>query len=260
LKSIDILSFPWDNPDKLAKEFDFIKSSSTRKVIKYKFGDRILFIKNYKVKEEGKYIFHRYKASKALTEWNNGNRLLKAGIPTLKPLAVFERWKNNKVYDSFIVTDEIKNVINAKDFLLSEKNNELRKIFLIAIINFMKKMHSVNFYHDDMKFAHILLDKEYSKDFRFTIIDLDNGLFLKGYHLWGMAKNYLQLMKSIPDEAMKSEEKLFFTKEYCDNKSINLFLLKFVIRLILIQKQIKEIKRGFFKIIRNLFKLIIKKM
>jgi len=184
---------------------------------------------------------------------------LKAGIPTLKSLAVFERWKNNRVYDSFIVTDEIKNVINAKDFLLSEKNNELRKKFLIAIVNFMKKMHAVNFYHDDMKFAHILLDKEYSKDFRFTIIDLDNGLFLKGYHLWGMAKNYLQLMKSIPDEAMKSEESLFFTKEYCDNKSINLFLLKLFIKLILIQKQIKEIKRGFFKIIRNLFKTITKK-
>jgi hypothetical protein len=74
-----------------------------------------------------------------------------------------------------------------------------------------------------------------------------------------MAKNYQQLMKSIPDEAMKSEERLFFTKEYCDNKKINLFLLKLFIKLILIQKQIKEIKRGFFKIIRNLFRLIIKK-
>jgi len=229
-------------------------------VIKYKFGDRIIYIKNYKVKEEGKYIFHRYKASKALTEWNNCERLLKAGVSTLKPLAVFERWKNNKVYDSFIVTDEIKNVVNAKDFLLSEKNNELRKKFLISIVNFMKKMHAVNFYHDDMKFAHILLEKDYSKDFKFTIIDLDNGLFLKGYHLWGMAKNYLQLMKSIPDEAMKTEERLFFTKKYCDNKAINLLLLQLFIKLILIQKQIKEIKRGFFKIIRNLLRPIIKKM
>ena len=149
-------------------------------------------------------------------------------------------------------------MLNAKDFLLTEKKEELRKRFIQSLSNFIKKMHSVNFYHDDLKLTHILLDKDYDKDFRFTIIDLDNGLFLKGYRLWGRAKNYLQLMKSISNEIMTIEGKSFFKLEYCENKRINLLLLDIFIKLIFIQKLIKEIKRGFFKIIRKIIKRIIK--
>lgn len=146
-----------------------LKKHEARPVYILNIRDRKFFLKSYNVRN----FFHwaqRYplRSSHAFRSWHYGLKLLELGIPTPKPLALYEQkigpfWKK-----SIIITEYLENSKTLQDVL--EKNITENSLELFEQIqnqlNLLKKAHLI---HADYGLRNLLLSQD-----TLYLIDLDD--------------------------------------------------------------------------------------
>jgi tRNA A-37 threonylcarbamoyl transferase component Bud32 len=128
-----------------------------------------------------------FRKSRAIRAWKAGYAMIHRGMAVAKPLAVLERRIGPVVFETMLVTEEVKPSTNLRAFMMNtlgeipvEKRGEFKSVITEQLATLMRKMDFNGFTHRDMKGVNILLQNmtfEYkgqpAKDIRVIVIDLD---------------------------------------------------------------------------------------
>lgn len=220
--ALDLRKIPWDELKKHPiPGYELIKSSHTRRVIKFEFTPPgaekpiPLYAKRMKIRRWRQILGSLFRETKAEREWHLGNELRSMGFDT--PLAViYAEEKSGLCFKaSYIVLSEVREKFPASSLLKDIRTSSGRKNLLKILAQYLAKMHQQGFYHDDCNSKHFFLSVPNQNPERaaVAIIDLDNAR-LSGTPLgcWWRAKNIFQFLRSI--SSLTHREKLRFIIHY----------------------------------------------
>ena len=188
------------------------------KVYKNKLSSgQVIFCKIYSLKKEPMRYFMR--TSKCTSEVRSYQILSKLNIPTVTPIAVGEERLYGALKSCCIVTIESKNIANLYDFALntwrlmepSEKQKAFKQIHN-SLVKYVRKMHSAKFFHYDLKWRNILIDKQDGK-YTLSFIDAPRGKIMKVRHERGKIVDLSCLSRDALSYLRRSQ-RFKFLKDY----------------------------------------------
>lgn len=219
MENLGLLSIPFDDPYKRSQlPWRLEKSTRSRCTISFEFvinGEmKRIFAKRYKTWRWLKKIEYLFHPPKAFREWQAGMQLLEKGIKTPPPLLYAVERKGLFVQNNYLVTLSIEPDIPVSELLKTIREKEKRQSIIQALGNFIRKVHEINFYHDDLSMDHIYISPEYHEPIEFALIDLDNCRFgMTGMRSYA-AMNLFQILRSVDDHIMNPDERRLLVESY----------------------------------------------
>ncbi|MGI9281852.1 MAG: lipopolysaccharide core heptose(I) kinase RfaP [Endozoicomonas sp.] len=112
-------------------------------------------------------------------EWEALNKLHKIGIDTMTPVAYGETGKNPATLRSFLVTEELADMVTLEDFCEQWKSRppsfRLKRTIILKLADISKKLHDNGINHRDYYLCHFMMPKTDTPDpehLKFYLIDL----------------------------------------------------------------------------------------
>jgi tRNA A-37 threonylcarbamoyl transferase component Bud32 len=171
-----------------------------------------------------------FRPSKGLRSWVAGNGLTARGIPSLKPLALFERRKWWGVNESFLIMEASEKGLEMDRYILKGFGDfRKKKLFIKHFAQWLSHLHQRNLYHQDMKTCNILVS-ENGGTWDFYLLDLEDIRLDEKVDEKSLFKNLLQLNTSIP-KTMTRTDRLRFLKEYLHQQLVIRDVKNFIDRL-----------------------------
>ena len=199
-----------------------------------------IIVKSFKIPSLFKALIYSYlKDSKAKKSYLNAKTLLSLDIPTPKPLAFIEFYKNGLLKESFYLSKKQSYDFDIRKVLLN-KDFKDRELILKNFAKFTLNLHNKGIYHKDYSPGNILIKKE-NNIYEFIIVDI-NRLKLAKVSMNQIFANFAKL-------SAHKEDLLLIASEYARLKNINKAL---AISLILKYDE-KETKK---KLIKNTLRKI----
>jgi len=147
----------------------------------------------------------------AKNEWQAIEKLHDLNIPTMSLMGYGRRGLNPAKQQSFLLTQELKNVISLED-LIKEKISYSQKTSLIKeVARIARILHQNGINHRDFYICHFLLNK---KTQTLYLIDLHRAQIRKTTPLRWLVKDLAGLYFSSKDMALSSRDLLRFVREY----------------------------------------------
>lgn len=167
----------WDNPG--AKR-DGNRMSS---LVTVNIGSQKYYVKKYE--ERGKFLRRFMGRSRVRAEWENVQRLIQMGIPTVRLVAYGEETRFMGVRKGMLVTEEIVGVTDLAGLVERGATCFARSSWIDHVIDrlsgYVRAMHRQGFVHNDLKWRNILVD--FGDDTEVYIIDCPAGRKLDGFLL-----------------------------------------------------------------------------
>ncbi len=212
------------------KHYTLVKENRVRTVISMPGSDiskNGIYIKYFKKGDYRDYIKHLFVPTKARTEWEVGNALLRKDINTALPLAISERKR-----DLLLVTETVANSEDLMEFcqanyegnLAVEKESE-KRVLLNKLARFIRDIHEKGFYHYDLHAGNILIQFKKDQavsyhDYDLYLIDLHSVKIFKNISIRKRIYNLAQIFNSLSSILIKTD-KLDFIRSYGSDALIN---------------------------------------
>lgn len=221
--------FPGDEKDVFDKAFaltgEEFRNVKNRRTLRFDFNGKNYFIKIHRG-VGWKEIFKNLTQGKlpvlgARNEYEAIRLLEKLNVPTMTCRAFAERGRNPAKRESFIVTDELQNVLSLEDFCRNWKNDPPDSIVKNRIIKCLAetcaKMHFAGLNHRDCYICHFLLDtKEFQKNntVRLVVLDLHRAEIRKTIPRRMRVKDLAGIFFSSMDAGLTKKDALRFITTY----------------------------------------------
>ncbi len=157
----------------------------------------------------------------ARNEWEALNKLHEIGIETMTPVGYGEKGQNPATRDSFLVTEELANMVTLEDFCAHWKNHQPSFKLKLSLINKLadisRIMHENGINHRDYYLCHFMMPETPAPD-------PDN------LHLYMIDLHRAQIRKQVPDRwRLKDISGLYFSAMDCGltRKDIFRFIRKY---------------------------------
>ena len=208
------------------KHYTLVKENRVRTVISMP-GSGIskngIYIKYFKKGDYRDYIKHLFVPTKARTEWEVGNALLRKDINTALPLAISERKR-----DLLLVTETVTNSEDLMEFcqanyegnLAVDKESE-KRMLLDKLAVFIRNIHEKGFCHYDLHAGNILIQFKKDQaasdhDYDLYLMDLHSVKIFKNISIRKRIYNLAQIFNSL-SSIMTKADKLDFIRSYGSN-------------------------------------------
>ena len=153
-----------NNPDHFISKGEEIKSERGHHIVKINLNNDSIYIKKYQIKGLLHYFRKFFSQTRALTAWKASHWFSAAGINTIKPLAVVEKYDNFTTTDSYLISlEQLGTRLDRVDF--SKENYYLIQNKLTS---FIKRLKWINFNHGDAKSSNFFLFEN-----KLFVLDLD---------------------------------------------------------------------------------------
>ncbi len=145
----------------------------------------------------------------AQNEFSALELLKEKNIPTMKSAAFGKRGWNPARQQSFLVTEELANMVSLEDFVKYERFSALRRVIFDTLASSLGAMHSAGVNHRDCYICHYLLDPEKAAagDVKLFVIDLHRAQIRKSVPFRYRVKDVAGILFSSFD-LMPSEREL----------------------------------------------------
>ena len=204
------------------EEFRNVKN---RRTLRFGYNGRNYFIKIHRGvgwKEIFKNLFQGKKPVLGARNEYEAIRLLESlNVPTMTCRAFAERGNDPAKKESFIVTDELQNVLSLEDFCRDWENNPPESVVKNRIIRCLAetcaKMHFAGLNHRDCYICHFLLDTQtFSKDqsVRLVVLDLHRAEIRKSIPRRMRIKDLAGIFFSSMDAGLNKKDALRFIAAY----------------------------------------------
>ena len=211
------------------KHYTLVKENRVRSVISMPGSDiseNGIYIKYFKKGGYRDYIKYLFVPTKARTEWEVGNALLRKDINTALPLAISERKTC-----LLLVTETVTNSEDLMEFcqanyegnLSVEKVSE-KRVLLDKLAVFIKDIHEKGICHYDLHAGNILIrfKKEQNvSDYDLFLMDLHCVKIFKSISIRKRIHNLAQIFNSL-SSIMTMDDKLDFIRSYGSNSLGNI--------------------------------------
>lgn len=156
----------------------------------------------------------------AENEFKAIRHLEKAGVDTMSCAAYGKRGKNPAAQKSFLVTDELTDMVSLEDFSQDSSFAKIRLKILRTLALNLGKMHRSGLNHRDCYICHFLLDPQaaLSGNIRLHVIDLHRAQIRKKVPFRYQVKDVAGILFSSFDLMPSKREILRFIRIYSQNK------------------------------------------
>jgi tRNA A-37 threonylcarbamoyl transferase component Bud32 len=206
------------------KHYTLVKENRVRSVISMPGSDiskNGIYIKSFKKGDYRDCIKHLFVPTKARTEWEVGNALLRNDINTALPLAISERKR-----DLLLVTETVTNSEDLMEFcqtnyegnLAVDKEHE-KRMLLDKLALFIRDIHEKGFCHYDLHAGNILIrfkKKQNVSDYDLYLMDLHSVKIYKSLTIRKRIYNLAQIFNSL-SSIMTKADKFGFVRSYGSN-------------------------------------------
>ena len=152
----------------LTSDSDIIKTSHVSDVYRVQWAGRDLVVKRYHHSGLTHSLRHTIKGSRARWGWINGQRLLKLGIRTPRPVAYMDEYRGPLLWQSWLITEYVdKPTLHSVLRDVSVPEGRKRRI-IHQVLRLVDRLGSRGINHGDMKHTNILCD-----DGMIVLTDLD---------------------------------------------------------------------------------------
>ena len=203
------------------KHYILIKENRVRSVISMPgsgISENGIYIKYFKRGGYRDYIKCLFVPTKARTEWEVGNALLRKDINTALPLAISERKR-----DLLLVTETVTNSEDLMEFcqtnyegnLAVDKESE-KRMLLDKLALFIRDIHEKGFCHYDLHAGNILIrfeKKQNVSDYDLYLMDLHSVKIYKSLTIRKRIYNLAQIFNSL-SSIMTKADKFGFVRSY----------------------------------------------
>lgn len=150
------------------------------RIVVITIDDTRIAVKKFGMQKSLKDRADRKRGTKARRSLEAAALLRANGIGTPAPLAVFDRWKNNTLTESYYLSEFIPDFTNLKDTLADLYVNEPRCNVLVSLLKHValtiRKMHDAGFIHRDLGNQNIQLRTRTESSWgEVHLIDLNRG-------------------------------------------------------------------------------------
>ncbi len=154
-----------------------------------------------------------FRHSKGMKSWLAANGMIARGLPSLKPLALFERKNRLGLKESVLFMEALPENQEMDRYILKGFANVSRKRrFLQAFARWLGQVHAMGVYHKDMKTCNLLVS-ERGETWNFHLLDFEDISTEEKIDQKKLFRNFLQLNTSTPKLMSRSDRFRFF-KEY----------------------------------------------
>lgn len=199
---------------------DIVRKMPDRETLRFDLGGRRYYLKRHfgvGWKEIVKNLIQfRLPVLGAINEWRALRMLSAVGVPSLQPVTFGERGRNPARQVSFIVTDELENVIQLDHYLEQYSPRIPQKVALIQkVAAITRGMHQAGINHRDFYLCHFMLKKDWlAGQPELYIIDLHRAqLRSKVPERW-LIKDLAALYFSSMSLPVSSKDRLRFLRIY----------------------------------------------
>jgi heptose I phosphotransferase len=156
----------------------------------------------------------------AITEVNAIQRLMSIGIATTPLVGYGVKGKNPAKLQSFIITEDLGNIISLEDLCADWKSNppaaKLKRRLIIEVANIARKLHENGINHRDFYLCHLCLDADLlaKNEIKFYLIDLHRVLIHSTISANDNMKDIAALYFSSMDIGLTKRDLLRFKRHY----------------------------------------------
>ena len=143
------------NPDYFLLQGEEIKSEAGHHIASVKLENDSIYIKKYQVKGLWHFLRKLFSKTRALTAWQASHWFNAAGINTINPLAVVERYNVFSTTESYLIS--LKHPGVRLDNV--EINKELTYLISNKLSSFIKRLRWIGFNHGDAKSSNFFLSE-----------------------------------------------------------------------------------------------------
>ncbi len=148
--------------------------------------------------------------SKGMKSWVAANGLIARGLPSLKPLALYERKNWMELKESVLFMEASPESQEMDRYLLKGFGNLGRKRrFLQTFAHWLGKIHVRGVYHRDMKTCNLVVS-ERGETWNFQLLDFEDISMGEKIDQKKLFRNFLQLNTSTPKLMSRSDRFSFF--------------------------------------------------
>ena len=176
-----------------------------------------LCLKNYKFKGCLPFLKNIVIPSRAFRSLKAAETLQLLGIKTAAPLAVVEKKDGLLTKESILIMEDISEHLGFSEYIeenfspsVSHYSIRRKRTFIKAFARYLRRLHDKGIFQNDFKTTNIFVEKPFSEEKSFWLIDLDQISFLKKLSSRKKIKNVCQINTSIPWEATLSDRLKFF--------------------------------------------------
>jgi tRNA A-37 threonylcarbamoyl transferase component Bud32 len=206
---LSLAAMPWRLKEGEAENgFAALKHSSTRRVLS--------FTENVFAAAPVELFAKRNLSRGAMRrEWKIGWALVQRGILTGRPVVVAEKRVRGLVQENYLITERIAAdqplLLHLREHV--KESGEDPSALLRALATFIRQLHALGFYHDDLSAEHLWVANA-AKEPHFGVIDLDQALFKKRVSERGQLMNLFQILRSIPNRHLAAEHRRLLLTEF----------------------------------------------
>lgn len=184
-------------------------------------SDKSVFFKRYHIhKQPWEFFIRRSKAANELVSFQH---LKKIGISTLDVIAFYEKREFFRLDTAAIITKEVENSLDLKQFakkvwlnMPKHEKAECLKQITSSLFSQLRKAHKARFFHLDLKWRNILIQKTNPEsDYKTIWIDCPRGQFMRLRWRRGMVADLSALARMATFYFSRSQQ-MRLLKKYLD--------------------------------------------
>ena len=162
----------------------------------------------------------------AITEVNAIQKLVDVGIATTPLIAYGVKGYNPAKQQSFIITEDLGNIISLEDLCMDWKNNPPTETFkrrlIVTVANIARKIHESGINHRDFYLCHLCLDADLlaKNEIKLYLIDLHRVLIHDTISTSDNMKDIAALYFSSMDIGLTKRDLLRFKMQYLPQKRL----------------------------------------
>lgn len=202
------------------RSVELVKESPEGKISLFRNGAERICVKQFCSPQLWNQLKDRFRLSKGIKAWMNGNGLRVRGMSTIKTLALMERKGWSEQSESFLVMEVLEDGQELDRYILKGfgKLKEKRE-FIQAFATWLSRFHRMDLYHRDMKTCNIVVSEE-GETWTFNLLDLEDVSLGKRINEEMLSKNFLQLNSSTPRAITQADRLRFFETYHSGNPII----------------------------------------
>jgi len=194
-------------------------------------GEKKICVKQFLYPHQWDRFKERFRISKGLKAWINGNGLKVRGVSSPLLLAYIEKRDWFGMVESFLVMEAQEGAQEMDRYICKGFSRfEEKRVFIEGFARWLSQLHQKGIYHQDMKTCNILVS-ENGQVLDFKLLDLEDVRLNEKVDDKKLFKNLLQINTSMPNLVTRTDRLRFF-RAYQEPHPIIRNQKKFLFRLI----------------------------
>ncbi|MEN6407798.1 MAG: lipopolysaccharide kinase InaA family protein [Thermoguttaceae bacterium] len=189
-------------------------------------GQRRVYLKKHHVRLKQR----RRTKTAARIEAENTLRLREIGVPNMRVIAFGERFRDDGLVESFLITEELAGFFELQFFLPERFATRPRKVtvgrdrtlddLIRRTAELARTFHDAGFNHRDFYAGHFFVRESPPGQFELRLIDLQRVQHRKRWRRHWIVKDLAQLAWSVPPELISCTHRLAFMRTYLNTAKL----------------------------------------